>query len=729
VSELYTFLASAPRGLADLLAQELRELGASEVRDRSTDVAFKGSLAVGYRACLESRVANRVYLKLAEYTAATTDEFYQGARAVDWAAHLARGTTLACDFSGRHPTLTHSHFATLKLKDAIVDTLRDAYGERPDIVTDQPGVRVHAHARGTAVTLALDLSGESLHRRGYRTGAGAAPLKENVAAGILLRTGWPVALAEQAEFLDPMCGAGTLVIEAAWIAAQQAPGSLRDYFGFLGWRQHDAELWQRIKKAADDRVRKPAVFIRGQDQDLSIIKIARANAKRAGVADFVQFGVADIKSTAPAGTRPGVLVVNPPYGVRLEEQQTARMIHRDLGQVLRERFTGWSATVLTAGEGMGLELGLRAHRVHTLWNGAIECRLLRFKIATPGAVKAKPAVKEPPSAGAVMFANRIKKNLQHRQKWARQQDIGCYRLYDADMPEYAFAIDIYTVADSNLTWLYLQEYAAPDSIDPAAVRRRRREAFGVLPEVVGIPAERIRVRLRRAQKGRSQYQRQANLGQFHQIMENGLKFVVNFEDYLDTGLFLDHRLIRTRLRALSASKRVLNLFAYTATAAVYAAAGGARATLSLDLSYTYLNWAERNFVLNALDPKHHGLLQADCLEWLRATERATEERYDVIFLDPPTFSNSKRMQDVLDIRRDHVKLIDDCMRLLAPQGVLLFSTNAQKFKLDAQLEQRYEVRDTSQKYLPEDFKNNPRIHRSFELRVRSIANRADDSTT
>lgn len=761
------FLASAPRGLADLLGRELAAFGAEEIRERATDVTFTGSLETAYRACLESRVANRVYLHLSTFEAVDAEQLYRQARLVDWAAHLAPGATLACDFSGRHPSITHTHFGALKLKDAIVDSLRESAGARPDIEREQPDVRVHAHANNTRVTLALDLSGESLHRRGYRGAAGEAPLKENVAAGILLRSGWPQLAANGSQFLDPMCGAGTLPIEAAMIAADMAPGLGRNYFGFLGWRGHDASLWRRVREAAAARVKPPASSIRGQDKDAAAIRMARANAERARVGSFVQFEVRSVRDSAPVarssggaapdeaagslsdanGVMPGLICVNPPYGVRLEDHEAARAVHRELGEVLRESFQGWEAAVLTGAPDLGLELGVRARRSHTVWNGALECRLLRLEIESEqfrslprprGAARIDASLKE--SAGAKMFGNRLAKNLKRLQGWARKSGVSCYRLYDADMPEYAFAIDLYRALDprpalesaarasrqppaapseaATLDWLYVQEYAAPDSIEEEAVRRRRNEAFSVLTDVTGVPEERVRIRTRRQQKGREQYEKLNRQHEFHVVEEGGLKFEVNFDDYLDTGIFLDHRATRARVRAAAAGKRVLNLFAYTSTVSVYAAAGDARSTVSVDLSNTYLDWAQRNFQLNGFGSGTNALVQADCRAWL-AEAAGGGERYDLIFLDPPTFSNSKRMEGVLDVRRDHPALIESCARLLSPEGLLVFSTNAQKFRIDASLMQRFAVKDISVETIPVDFERNPRIHRCYEIRAAS----------
>jgi 23S rRNA (guanine2445-N2)-methyltransferase / 23S rRNA (guanine2069-N7)-methyltransferase len=722
------FRASSPRGLGELLARELTALGATEVREQSTSVSFCGTLETAYRACLWSRTANRVFLTLAQFQAPDAAAFYAAARLIDWTVHVDPGATLACDFTGQHPTLTHSHFAALKLKDAICDELRARAGYRPDIATERPSVRVHAHAHGTAITLALDLTGESLHRRGYRGEAGEAPLKENLAAGILLRSGWAELAARGAEFLDPMCGSGTIVIEAAMIAADMAPGLNREYFGFLGWSQHDPALWLRLRAEARSRSRAHetgTLIIRGQDKDAAAVRNARANARHAGVATLVQFAQAALQEAAPtqlaATATAGFVCTNPPYGVRLEDREAARSIHRELGQILRERFCGWQSAVLTDAQ-CGLELGIRAYRTHVIWNGALECRLLRLKInpqnITAGTRRGAGAEVDASlrgAPGAQMFANRLAKNVKRLLSWARAEQVSCYRLYDADMPEYSLAIDLYQTVPDGLSWLYVQEYAAPATVDPQAAKRRRNEALSVLTEVCGVPSERIRVRLRRKTPRGEQYNKLGEQSTFHVVEEGGLKFRVNFDAYLDTGLFLDHRKTRGRLRQAAAGKRFLNLFAYTGTATVYAAAARALESTSVDLSHTYIDWAQRNLALNGLESSKHVLVRADCREWLAAA-RQKRERFDLVFLDPPTFSNSKRMQSVLDIRRDHAALADSCAALLAPGGLLVFSTNAQRFKLDETLRERFNIVDISAPTLPVDFERNPKIHRCFELR-------------
>lgn len=737
VADLLRFVATVPRGLADLLAAELRALGATDVVERAGGVSFAGTLETGYRACLESRIASRVLLEVHAGEVRDAQGLYDLVRAVDWREHLAGGGTLACEVTGQHPGVTNTHFGALKVKDAVCDQLRDATGRRPDVDTQRPSLRIHAHLARERASILIDLAGEPLGQRGYRLEGGRAPLRENLAAGVLVRAQWPRIAEGGGEFLDPMCGSGTLAIEAGLIAGDIAPGLGRDWFGFLGWARHDAATWERVRDAALNRVRAELpCLVRGTDRDAKAIALARENARRAGLGRELRFEVADVATVrplrAPEDRRPdapaGLLCANPPYGERIGQGEEAAEAHRALGQALRERFEGWDAAVLTGQPALGQLIGLEAQRVHTLWNGAIECRLLRFsgerrrtrRAAATGVVIDDPGISQSP--GARMFANRLRKNLQQLGREARRDGATCWRLYDADMPEYALAIDLYAGAgeEEGERWLFVQEYAPPPTIDPAAARRRREEALSVLPEVTGIALANVHLRVRRKQKGTSQYRRRDVQGRFHLVEEDGLGLLVNFEEYLDTGLFLDHRITRRRLRAAAAGRSMLNLFCYTATATVHAIAGGARRTVSVDLSNTYLDWARRNLEANGFAGPRHLLVQADCLRWLDEAH-AGGARYDLVFLDPPTFSNSARMEGVLDTQRDHADLVRRSMRLLERDGLLVFSTNARRFELDEGLAREFEVADISAATLPFDYRRNPRIHRCFEIRHRAGA--------
>ena len=736
-NEPQRLFVTVPAGAAELAAAELESFGAAEVKVQRAGAACVATLEQAYRACLWSRVASRVLLQIAEFPAPDPDALYAGARGVDWRAHLGVDGTLAVDCTSTRSAITHTQFAALKVKDAIVDQFREATGARPSVDVAAPDVRVNLHLDRDVATLAIDLSGESLHRRGYRGPQGAAPLKENLAAAVLLRAGWPALVAAAAAdgallgFVDPMCGSGTLCVEAALIAGDVAPGLERERFGFLRWRGHDDALWRRLLEEARQRraaARVEHIAIRGYDRDAAAVEAARANAAAAGVGERIAVERRELGELPDAPAPRGLVAVNPPYGERLGEQRELAELYARLGETLRTRFAGWHAAVLTGNPPLGLELGIKAKRTHTLFNGPIECRLLRFEIdarhfATKRAPGALPAFDEDSARarpGSEMFANRLRKNLKSLGAWARREEIACDRVYDADMPEYAFSIDLYQTeaapsADDVQRWVYLQEYAPPDTVDAAKARARREEAFAAIPDVLGVPRERVHLRVRRKQKRGSQYEKLAERGEFHTVGEGGLKLLVNFTDYLDTGLFLDHRPTRARIRELAQGKRFLNLFAYTCTATVFAAAGGAVATTSVDLSRTYLDWARRNLELNGFrDSSRHKLLQEDVVEWLAQPAR---ERYDLIFLDPPTLSRSKRMAGELDVQRDHVQLIHGALARLAPGGALIFSTNFRKFRLDSASLASFVVRDVSAATIPKDFARDAKIHHCYELRL------------
>jgi 23S rRNA (guanine2445-N2)-methyltransferase / 23S rRNA (guanine2069-N7)-methyltransferase len=727
-----SLFAPAPRGLSDLLAAELRELGATEVRERSSGVHFQGSLEVAYRACLWSRIANRVLLELQTFTATTPDELYAGVRGIDWREHLTSGRTLACEFTSSQSPLTHTHYGALKVKDAIVDQLREQTGTRPDVDTEAPDLLVHAHAARDRVTVYLDLAGESLHRRGYRERGVAAPLKENLAAGILLRSGWPGIAAEGGAFIDPMCGSGTFAIEAALIALDLAPGLLRARFGFIGWRKHEEELWSRVRAEAmerRDRHRSSVPFIHAYDREASAVRFTLQNIEGAGLRGVVHAEKRELATLDNQGAARGLLCTNPPYGERIGDENVLEPLYRLLGERLREKFIGWRAAVLTGNSPLGRAIGMRATRSHTLFNGAIECRLLRFDIEEKTLSQPAPAVaneareertllRDPAAArarpGAQMFANRLTKNRDALGAWARKEGVSCYRVYDADMPEYAFAIDQY---DSERRWLVVQEYAAPHSIERQAVRQRRDEVLSVLPEVLGVELENVHFRTRRRSSGGVQYEKRDERQEFHVVAEGGLEFLVNFTDYLDTGIFLDHRPTRALLRELASGRRFLNLFAYTGTATVYAAAGGARASTTIDMSRPYLDWARRNLERNGFNGSQHQLLQADCLKWLEHQAALGDggPRFGLIFLDPPTFSHSKRTRDVLVVQRDHARLINQAASLLTPDGVLIFSTNYERFRLDTEALGTLAVENITSRSIPRDFERSPRIHQCFRI--------------
>ena len=712
------WIATAPVGAASVLAEELAQFGAHDIRERSHDVKFQGTLEVGYRACLWSRTATRVLLSLGSIDAGSSQSVYEAVKRIDWRDHLRAGATLACDCSGGNESIRHTIYGSQLLKDAVCDNLRDATGERPNIQPERPDVLLHLHVEGPTALLSVDFSGESLHRRGYRAEGGRAPLKENVAAAVLLRAGWPAVCERGGVLLDPMCGSGTFLTEGALIAADAAPALEREYFGFLGWRGHDAELWERLRAEARSRrlARAARRCILGSDVDGDAVRMAIANGEHAGVADWLHVEKRPLGGIERPKADFGLIVTNPPYGERIGAESGLPALYSELGLALRDRFKGWQAAILTGNPPLARNLGIYAKRTHRFFNGTIECRLLRFELDEAAEQRPAEEVRADWSGrpGAQMFANRLRKNLQRLEPWAEREHIDCFRVYDADMPEYAFAIDLYGREPRHV---YVQEYAPPKTVNQESARERRREALAVLPEVLAVPIAQVHSRVRKPQKGSEQYEKRDSQGERYAVQEGGLKFWVNFRDYLDTGLFLDHRLVRGMLREWAQGGDFLNLFCYTGSATVYAAAGGARSSAGVDLSNTYLDWAHENLLLNGFRGSEHELYRADCLQWLEEQE-PRGPRFDLIFVDPPTFSNSKRMDGVLDVQRDHAGMIRRSLKLLRPSGRLVFSTNYTRFKLDAAALADLHVEDISDRTIPKDFERHARIHRCFSIRFK-----------
>ncbi|MDF9391388.1 MULTISPECIES: bifunctional 23S rRNA (guanine(2069)-N(7))-methyltransferase RlmK/23S rRNA (guanine(2445)-N(2))-methyltransferase RlmL [Methylococcus] len=725
------FFATTPKGLEPLLVRELDGLGAESVKEARAGVEFRGTLETAYRACLWSRLANRILMPLDRFAAATPEVLYDGVQRTDWSRHFGPDATLAVDFSSRRSAITHTLFGAQKVKDAIADQFLEHCGRRPSVRLERPDIRVKVHLDADQAVISLDLSGDSLHRRGYRTEAGPAPLKENLAAAVLIRAGWPDMAARGGSLIDPMCGSGTLLIEGALLAADIAPGSLREYFGFLAWKGHDLELWRKLLIEARERgaaglARLPPIL--GYDRDRSAIHLALNNIDRAGLRGRIH-----VERKAAADARPkgavGLVVVNPPYGERLGDIESLIPVYHEFGEALKQHFQGWKAALLTGNFELAFQIGIRAGHYYTLYNGALECRLFLFDIAperffiprsgapeTEGQKKLRQIMQQAgrgavPAEQAEMFANRLRKNLRNLGTWARKSGVSCYRLYDADLPEFAVAVDIY---QGEKLWVHVQEYEAPASVDPAKAQSRLAGAVAMIPEVLQVPREQIFLKVRRRQKGDAQYFKQDQTAHFHMVEEGGWRFWVNFEDYLDTGLFLDHRITRGLIQQAARDRHFLNLFAYTGTATVYAAGGGAASTTTVDMSRTYLDWAGRNLALNGFGERHHLRIQANCLDWLdQAVNRG--RRYGLIFLDPPTFSNSKRMAGSFDIQRDQGSLLKKVISLLEPGGMLIFSTNCRRFKLDETELAGCAMEDISRLTLPKDFERNPKIHACWRI--------------
>ena len=697
----YSLFVSCPRGLEYLLEEELKVLGLKVTRVSPQGVYGEASLVVIYHLCLWSRIANRIQLILFSGHASNEQTIRNLCTEFHWQTVFSHDKTIAVEFHGASEHIRNTMFGGQVVKDGIVDHFRKLDGTRPTVNKENPQILIHAYLKNDELTVSFDLTGYSLHQRGYRTKAGAAPLKENVAAALLIRAKWPELAAKGYSLHDPFCGAGTIVIEAAMMAAHIAPGLLRQDQSLQHWAQHQQSLWEKSRNLALQQVKPIAGKLIGTDADSKSIAIARSNAEHAGVLPLVEFSTLTAKDSQSQVSE-GLVVCNPPYGERLGDVTQLIPTYQQLGKTLHAQFQGWQAAVLTSNPVLAKAIGLRSNKQYTLFNGALECKLYCFNLGADNQLKGTQSATL--SSNAQMLLNRLEKNRKHLSKWALNNHISCYRVYDADLPEYAFAIDCYQ------DYAVLQEYAPPASIPVESAAKRRLEMMQVVPLALHIPAEHMVVKQRKQQKGSDQYQKMNQTQHNLVVTEGAAKFKVNLYDYLDTGLFLDHRPLRLSFGKLKPGTKFLNCFCYTASASVHAALAGA-ITTNVDLSNTYLNWAEDNFKLNDLDLSRHQFIPFDCLEWMKIAK----DTFDVIFLDPPSFSNSKRMTETLDIQRDHVNLIESAIRLLNPEGTLYFSTNNRQFKLDAAIQEKYRIENISAQTIDQDFKRNSKIHQCFKI--------------
>ena len=722
------YFASCAKGCELLLKDELVNSGATEVKEKLAGVAFVATMEVAYRLCLSSRVANHIQLLVHEFAFETIEHFYQEIYDIPWQAYFSQHKTIKIDVTGKHHLFNNTQFAAQKTKDALADYFKESLGERPNVDLNNPDILVALHLHKGKAQIYLSLSGESLHKRGYRIAQGQAPLKETLASALLIKSQWSkyVESAKENEgcnFVDPMCGSGTLLIEAAMIAYEIPPNSKREHFGFMHFKNFDQALWQHIKSQAlmrqQEALQTRKVKFVGYDIDPYVVEKARENIEAMDLAHVIDVDVGDVTQLTNEITPSGFMIMNPPYGERLYQGQTDKLerLFKQMGQCLITQFKSWKVSIFSACVQSVKALGIRSYKHNKFFNGTIPTSLYQFEITDQWVMRyesekekrvrqAKQSILQ--DDGHEAFKNRLTKNFQQLNKWAKQQQLECYRVYGADLPEYAVAIDIYH------HWVHVQEYQMGKEVDENKAKRRLQQVIYYVGEVLEVDYSHIYVKRRQKQRGDKQYQKLAHEENFHVVKEYEALFYVNLSDYLDTGLFLDHRKMRKIIAKSSKGKSLLNLFSYTCTASVHAALNGAKSITNVDMSNTYLQWGERNFGLNKLKGPQYQFIQKDCLQWL--TQNTL--KYDVIFLDPPTFSNSKRMVDVLDVQEDHVQLIKLAMQSLAKGGVLYFSNNYRKFKLDESLKQLFDCQNIDEQCLSRDFLRRPNIHHCWQIRFK-----------
>jgi 23S rRNA (guanine2445-N2)-methyltransferase / 23S rRNA (guanine2069-N7)-methyltransferase len=698
-SQTSQIILTTSRGLDELLQSEVKQIiGDASTKIKPGQVILEGTLKDAYKLCLHSRLANRVLWVVAQGFADNAEQLYQTTYEVDWPKHLSSAHRFVVNFNGTNRAIKNSQFGAQRVKDAIVDRFTDQNLVRPTVDKINANVFVQARLWRDKVIIGIDLSGKSLHQRGYRSEAGEAPLKEHVAAALLMRSGW--AANKDQPLLDPMCGSATIAIEAAQMAANIPPGLERQQWGFSDWKQHDQSMWEEVLNAAKENIKPSETLIFANDNDPRVINIAKRNANLAGVFEAIQFTQQDaLKNIPKEGIGQGYIVSNPPYGERLSDIASLVPFFFDYGNHLKQSFKGWNVSLLTSQRDLFRQLKLRSKKEYALMNGKLECKLVNYQLDESN-------LEIRSGSDSSEFANRLKKNIKQLQKFLKKTNTNAYRIYDADLPEYNVAIDVY--AD----WLVVQEYAPPKNIPAEKAQRRLTDIIIQLPAVTGFSADKIALKTRSQQKGKAQYQKVAENKENIVVHEHGAKFYVNPTDYLDCGLFLDHRITRQLAASKSKNKDVLNLFAYTGSVSVHCALHCARSVTTVDLSNTYIQWAKRNFSLNRISGKHE-FQQADCVNWFDQHDKM----FDLMFIDPPSFSNSKRMENTWDVQRDHLALLAKAYTHLNKGGEVIFSNNLRQFKLDySGLESiGFSILDVTQKTIPEDFKRNPKIHHCWVL--------------
>lgn len=731
----YSIVITCADGLEIPLQTELASFSIAATIEKTGRLHTNLTLAQIYQVCLWSRVASRVLLPLGKKNInpehEVSEQLYTFAKSIDWVEKFKVNQTFAIRLSVDKRVQVNQQFATLRIKDAIADSFNETLGSRPS-VDKNPDFAIFATVNDKTAEIYHDLSGTSLHRRGYRVAMTDAPLKENLASALLYGIGFHEKKYDA--LIDPMCGSGTLLIEALLMWCDYAVGldKAESQFGFYAWQHHDATLWQAMINEAQQRFHQglanaesghmPKVF--GFDAEANAIRATHKNLLKAGLGNLLPKITLQQRSLSSFNTalakeiqhwQQPLIITNPPYGERLSETELIKPLYQGFGKKLQTLFSQSSALVTIGILASKVEQAdtlpiidpktLRCHNGaitvyfrHGQLNQHTECSLInRFE-------KRQIQVEQGQD-----FINRLQKNVINLKRLAQKHNVSNLRIYDADLPDFNVAVDLYG------NFVHVQEYAPPKSIPQEIAKKRFSLALHGIREVLNVSREQVFIKTRAKQSGNEQYEKKGNTGKFYVVSEPTVNnqqalFLVNFSDYLDTGLFLDHRHMRQMIAEHSRGKNVLNLFAYTCTASVHAVLAGAKSVTSVDLSQNYLDWGRKNFALNGIaENVHYQFIAEDVFEWIKNHT----EQYDVIFIDPPTFSNSKKFKGTFDVQRDHVALINRAMNRLTADGKLYFSNNFTKFILDNNLEKRYHIQNITQQTIGFDFNIKKPIHQSW----------------
>lgn len=732
-------IATAAAGTEAVVKRELAALGYTARTITPGRLLFPGDATAIARTNLWLRTGERVLIHMGSFPATDFGVLFDATAALPWERWLPRDAEFPVDGRSHNSQLSSVPACQRIVKRAIVKRLQEAH-HTEHLPETGPRGAIEVSIRDDVAVLTLDTTGVGLHKRGYRRLVGEAQLRETLAAVLIQLSFWRPGRV----LADPFCGTGTIPIEAALLGRNIAPGLNRD-FAAEAWPAFDKRIWQRVREEARD-LRQPALEERllGYDVDPEALSLARYHAEQAGIENDIHWQERPF-SELRAKAEYGCIVTNPPYGERLGNDYEIEALYKSFPLVLR-RLPTWSHYILSSRRDLEALVGQRADRRRKLYNGPLECTYYQFYGPKPGehreqrpmetevetddavenesdvspVVAATPprAFQQQPAAPAFgglltaskrqadEFANRLRNRARHLRRWPKR-GITCYRLYERDVPDVPLVVDRYEDA------LHLSEFARPHDRSPAQHADWLDLMARTAGEVLEVPRARVFLKHRDRQRGDSQYERVDERGARFVVNEGGLKFMVNLSDYVDTGLFLDHRLTRQMVREAAAGKRVLNLFAYTGSFTVYAAAGGAASTTTVDKSATYIDWARENLELNGFTGHEHQLIRSDIREFIDRLK--LQEQWDLAVVDPPTFSNTKDNEEVWDVQRDHAELLSRLAHNIAPGGVVYFSTNFRRFKLDeAALLTDYTIRNITRQTIPEDFRNE-RIHACWQL--------------
>lgn len=709
------------------MRRELAGLGIESRIGESGRVYFRGDIAAICTTNLWLRTADRVLIRVAEFDAPDFDALFETVREICWGELIPVDGCFPVTGRSVKSQLSSVPAVQRSVKRAIVDAMCRDHATQT-LEEDGADYKVDIALLKDVATVTLDTTGRSLHRRGYRTLISGAPLKETLASAMVLLSFWD----SDKPLLDPFCGSGTIPIEAARIGRNLAPGLSRE-FSFTRWSDSIDAAFADLRSTAE-AASLPVLGERivASDVDDRILHAARENAIAAGVADDIHFQAKRF-SEISSKRRFGCLITNPPYGKRLGDDWQVDELYRSMPDVLRG-FPTWSHYFLTAYPGFESAVGRKADRRRKLYNGRIECTYYQFHGPKPVTGKGKsdteqgefehnnlapvkPYVHASGEAAfgelsqkaneqAELFKSRLSKRARHLRRWPSKRGITCFRLYERDVPEIPLVVDRYE------DHLHITEYERPHDRDPAQHANWLELMARTAGETLEIAARNVHLKRRQRVRQHGQYEKIEQTGHRVEVHEGGLKFLVNLVDYVDTGLFLDHRVTRSMVRDVAAGKTFLNLFAYTGSFSVYAAAGGARKTVSVDLSSNYLSWARDNMRLNGLDGDQHQYVSHDVGQFI--DQHAPGEMYDLVVLDPPTYSRSKRTEKDWNVQTDAPELLERLLPLVRKGGVIFFSTNFRRFKFETASLPVSEVHEISKQTVPEDFRNR-RIHRCWRI--------------